>query len=552
MIPQIALDFIKTKKLKTGFSYKDVWHEEHATAFTVAKAMQLDVLTDLHNSVISSIENGESFDTFRKNIKPLLQKKGWWGKKKMTDPLTGKEVNAQLGSDRRLKTIYRVNMRSAFQREQYKQTMESVMHPYLMYRIGASVNHRKEHVSWDGLILPKDDPWWNSHFPPNGWGCNCYTRAVSEARLKKYQEQGIRIPPAADGTGGGTLAVKTKAPPDNFKLYLNERKGTLEQVPEGIDPAFNWNVGSMKSGTVATQKLKDSKAKYEAAVKKEADARKRKPVTKKPKIPTDVFETRPGWSSGFQEKLNSIFAYNTPKKIEVKPAVAERLKELKFTSVDDFADAVNSFIKKNKTMSMFNLDETLQYWVKDPILKNQFETKTSHGLLSTSSRNIWESIIAGKKIDANYMDARERPYYGFVGKFNSNRSNNPAAQYGRSYIVYKDSVRKRATYTLGNSSARQGAFAADARSIFNKGRNIKDDRMNLALSRASSILKYQSDAYLETQIWGCADLTKDVEKIILHEKDIQHLRENTALWGKLKKMLDKAGVTVIDYDGKQL
>ncbi|MDR0638331.1 MAG: hypothetical protein LBG27_05420 [Spirochaetaceae bacterium] len=37
-IPKIALDYIKSKSLKTGFSYLDVWHEEHAKAFTVAKA----------------------------------------------------------------------------------------------------------------------------------------------------------------------------------------------------------------------------------------------------------------------------------------------------------------------------------------------------------------------------------------------------------------------------------------------------------------------------------------------------------------------------------
>ena len=37
IIPDAALNYIKDKKLKLGFSYKDVWNEEHATAFTVAK-----------------------------------------------------------------------------------------------------------------------------------------------------------------------------------------------------------------------------------------------------------------------------------------------------------------------------------------------------------------------------------------------------------------------------------------------------------------------------------------------------------------------------------
>ena len=114
VIPREALAFLRNKKLRTGFSYKDVWREEHATAFTVAKAMQVDVLSDLHNAVTGAMEKGQSFESFKKGIKPILQEKGWWGRKDMTDPLTGRTVNAQLGSDRRLKTIYSVNMRQAF------------------------------------------------------------------------------------------------------------------------------------------------------------------------------------------------------------------------------------------------------------------------------------------------------------------------------------------------------------------------------------------------------------------------------------------------------
>jgi SPP1 gp7 family putative phage head morphogenesis protein len=146
---------------------------------TVAKAMQLEVLTDLHRAVIAAMEQGQSFESFKKHIKPILQEKGWWGRKDLIDPLTGETVHAQLGSDRRLQTIYRVNMRSAYQKGQYERTMESDLHPYLLYRIGSSVKHRVEHLGWDGLILPKDDPWWDSHFPSNGWNCRCHTRAVS-------------------------------------------------------------------------------------------------------------------------------------------------------------------------------------------------------------------------------------------------------------------------------------------------------------------------------------------------------------------------------------
>jgi hypothetical protein len=217
--------------------------------------MQLDVLSDLHTAVVGAMEKGQSFESFKKNIKPLLQQKGWWGKKEMTDPLTGQTVNAQLGSDRRLKTIYRVNMRSAYQKGQYDRAMASDLHPYLMYRIGPSVHHRQDHQSWDGLILPKNDPWWDSHFPPNGWGCKCYTRAVTEARKNQYETNGVPTAPRLDGSGGGNVPVKTEAPPVKYKTFFNERKGTVEQAPEGVDPAFNWHQGKIERSVSTYENL---------------------------------------------------------------------------------------------------------------------------------------------------------------------------------------------------------------------------------------------------------------------------------------------------------
>ena len=96
---------------------------------------------------------------------------------------------------------------------------------------------------WDGLILPKDDPFWNSHFPPKEFRCKCYTRAVSEPRKRRYERDGIKIPPKADGSGAGVIKVKTKAPAEEYTTYFNERKGLIERLPKGIAPGFNWHLG---------------------------------------------------------------------------------------------------------------------------------------------------------------------------------------------------------------------------------------------------------------------------------------------------------------------
>jgi SPP1 gp7 family putative phage head morphogenesis protein len=252
-IPKEVLSYLKNK-IRVGadsspfpafknFSYKDIWHEEHAANFTVAKALQMDVLKDINEAVIQAAEKGESLEHFIKNLKPVLRQKGWWGKKNMIDPLTNEEVKAQLGGDCHLKVIYNTNVRSAYQQGKWERTQASDAHPYLMYRVGNSKKHRKEHLAWDGLILPKDDPWWNSHFPQNDYGCKCWTQAVSEARAEKLKQNGFNVPPSVEGRDGYHVDVKTQAPQERYVSYFNERKGTIEKVPAGVHPSFNWNVG---------------------------------------------------------------------------------------------------------------------------------------------------------------------------------------------------------------------------------------------------------------------------------------------------------------------
>lgn len=247
-VPQEAIDYIRNKRLKPGFSYEDVWLEEHARSFTVAKCMELDLLKDIQDSIVTALEEGMSYDQWAKNIQQVMVDKGWWGIQKMTDPMTGEVKEVQLGSPRRLETIFNINMRSAYNVGAYRQAMDSDAHPYLMYRIGSSKRHRKEHVAWDGLILKKDDPWWNTHMPPNGWGCKCYVRAVSEARFKRLKDKGI--PDETYREYGRRLAykpVKTKVPADVPVDYVNKRTGRVYQGVRGIDPGFEWNPGKAAS-----------------------------------------------------------------------------------------------------------------------------------------------------------------------------------------------------------------------------------------------------------------------------------------------------------------
>ena len=243
-IPKEALDYLKKKKLKPSFSYKDVWKEEHIRAFTVAKAMDIDLLSDIKNSLVNAMEEGITYREWAKNMTQNMQDKGWWGKKAVVDPVTGKTIEAQLGCPRRLKTIFDVNMGQAYQKGVWDRGSQSAGHPYVLYRVGPSANHRKQHLEWDGLVLPKDDPFWETHNPRNGYGCKCTTRFLSEAKLRQLQKKGLPDPQSMkDGKPTRQIPIKTARPKLEKQTYLNKRTGEVHEGYKGVDPGFEYNVG---------------------------------------------------------------------------------------------------------------------------------------------------------------------------------------------------------------------------------------------------------------------------------------------------------------------
>ena len=232
VVPKEAISFFASKKLKPSFDYRDVWREEHAIAFTVAKAVKLDILQDIQSELQKSLSSGETFAQFKKNLTPILQKKGWWGKREMIDPETGEQKLVQLGSPRRLKVIYDNNMRTARaagQWERIQRTKKAL--PYLIYELGPSREHRPEHVRWSGTILPVDHPFWKTHFTPNGYGCKCRIRQITQREYDRLVKTGN---------------YKTEAPEIKYIPWENKRTGLIEDVPEGIDPSWDTNAGYLR------------------------------------------------------------------------------------------------------------------------------------------------------------------------------------------------------------------------------------------------------------------------------------------------------------------
>lgn len=243
-IPQEAIAYLENKSIQPSFHYQDVWLQEHSQAFTIAKMMDADLLSDIRDSITEAMKQGQTYKQWSNQVTEVLQKNGWWGKKALADTKTGGKVEAQLGSPRRLKTIFDVNTGQAYQRGVWERGYQSDAHPYILYRVGPSKEHRPQHLAWDGLVLLKDDPFWKTHNPRNGWGCKCKSRFVSRTKFRQLQKNGLPdMTSMVDGKPTKTITIKTERPELKRMTYLNKRTGETHEGYEGIDPGFEHNPG---------------------------------------------------------------------------------------------------------------------------------------------------------------------------------------------------------------------------------------------------------------------------------------------------------------------
>ena len=132
--------------------------------------MDVELLEAVRAAVDTALVEGTTFATFQDELEPMLRREGWWGVREVVDPQTGETVTAQLGSPRRLRTIFDVNIRTAYARGRWK-AIERVAEarPWLRYVGVLDQRIRPLHRAWHGTVLRWDDAWWQTHYPPNGW-----------------------------------------------------------------------------------------------------------------------------------------------------------------------------------------------------------------------------------------------------------------------------------------------------------------------------------------------------------------------------------------------
>ena len=215
--PVEAIRFLRNKINVPTATWTDLWEAEHSVGFAVAGATSEAIVKDFHDAINKAIANGTTLEEFRKDFDRIVEEYGW-------------DYNG--GRNWRSRVIFDTNVSTSYAAGRWEQ-IQAVKkeRPYLRYvHLEGQQNPRPEHEAWHNMILPVDDPWWLTHYPPNGWFCHCTVESLNERDLDRYG-----------------YTVSDSAPPSRMVPHIiNTAAGPRRiMVPNGIDPGFAYRPGEL-------------------------------------------------------------------------------------------------------------------------------------------------------------------------------------------------------------------------------------------------------------------------------------------------------------------
>jgi hypothetical protein len=221
-----AIDYFRQKVNVPSRHWTTLMDEAHARGFAVAGAADKALIEDFRAAVDKAISQGTGFKAFQKDFDAIVAKHGW----------------VHHGHPQwRARVIYETNMSTAAAAGRYAQaTQPEVLRafPYWEWYHTPVEHPRPQHVAWSGMVLRADDPFWDTHYPPCGWGCRCIVMSLSEGDLRRRGKSGPDASPKIE-----------------WRDYINKTTGVVTKVPTGVDPGFVGNPGKIwKEGAKAPVK----------------------------------------------------------------------------------------------------------------------------------------------------------------------------------------------------------------------------------------------------------------------------------------------------------
>lgn len=252
--PLENIAFLMAKKPELHFDYDEIKFEAHQRAFTIAKITQIDLLSDIQTSLENAFVEGQSFEKWKKELKPTLQKHGWLGKVVVQKPNTKEQKEIFVGASR-LKKIFYTNARTAYAQSEARAGYKLPLSEYIRYVAILDNRTRHTHAQMHGKIAHRKDKFWEKNYPPNGWNCRCAVEFISKDEMI---EQGFKEMSEIEKTLG--FAEKDW---DYDTRNLEKNDNGLQLIIENKLKKYVKNQSAREALELLREQVKENRSMYE-------------------------------------------------------------------------------------------------------------------------------------------------------------------------------------------------------------------------------------------------------------------------------------------------
>lgn len=161
---------------------RDLWDQLAAElrirAFTITGIEAVRVIERVRDK-IAQVPEGADWEETRRSIADDLEQ----------------SLGSRDAAERRAELLLRTHAYQATQAAAWRQWMADDTVTHFQYIATRDDRVRPSHLALHGIVLPKDDPFWEDHMPPWEWGCRCQARPLTRGMVERIRRADATLPP---------------------------------------------------------------------------------------------------------------------------------------------------------------------------------------------------------------------------------------------------------------------------------------------------------------------------------------------------------------------
>lgn len=165
--PTEAVEWFDKRLDMSNDQYKEMDDKTRMAAFSLAEEQDTEVIRKIRSKIQTAMDNGDSLESFQVSLADL----------------DGTDIGLAHSE-----LIFRNAINKSISAGRFKQQTDPAvikLRPYLQYRATHDNRTRSNHAALDGKVFAADDPFWSTHYPPNGHNCRCTVVSLSDRQLAK-------------------------------------------------------------------------------------------------------------------------------------------------------------------------------------------------------------------------------------------------------------------------------------------------------------------------------------------------------------------------------